>query len=605
MSDYCRHRQKLRSAITSLDADASDKIVRSVLNPIFEDFTADHDDTSTKTDLSQSTVEASVTPLMVACDKSHSAALRYLIDQMVQNESQQSEGRCNDAPFSKQSAQQHDEETSKIPLHRLVEVWGHPTESSATPEGGNCAAHHALAAGYQFGIKVLEYFMTCIAKSDDSGNKYSATELQCERLSRQVRYLSLLSQTNANGDTPIMMACVFGRVDVIQYILTHFVQLSTEKKAADESLSTSFSLLRKVFAMKNSEGCSALNLSCGHGNVDTVKLMVEPLRIRRSGDIQRERTKTQTTQNNIMDKSTESQVLTFNPLLEVSYDDVKMCTAALEDLDAGLKIMKRQSVEENKRSEFNKQYNRIKKCLETLECELERISAEAAADLTLDDASIVHTGKQPKSCRGRSKKKKRRPTKQTSKQASPLPGPTDDESVEIDAATPNDWHIEKEVPMQVSNDNTPMNASPFVTLQDGSVVSKHQHSSHMMLSIADDLPFEENGQPIETVSIFSPTPSLKSILLQSQHRQQEHNKQSMSSDTASRSDNSKFISIEAKMESLCLDPSMLLLTSHGMAMEMSPCQLEAIESILKHQLNATLEAKRIQSRLLDDQKETK
>ena len=51
------------------------------------------------------------------------------------------------------------------------------------------------------------------------------------------------------------------------------------------------------------------------------------------------------------------------------------------------------------------------------------------------------------------------------------------------------------------------------------------------------------------------------------------------------------------MDSLCLDPSMLLLSAHGMAIDMSPCQIEAIESILKHQLKAVNEAQKIQSRL--------
>jgi hypothetical protein len=57
------------------------------------------------------------------------------------------------------------------------------------------------------------------------------------------------------------------------------------------------------------------------------------------------------------------------------------------------------------------------------------------------------------------------------------------------------------------------------------------------------------------------------------------------------------------MESLCLDTYMLLLSSHGMAMEMSPCQLDAIELILTKQLNASKEARKIQSRLLGSNNE--
>ena len=63
------------------------------------------------------------------------------------------------------------------------------------------------------------------------------------------------------------------------------------------------------------------------------------------------------------------------------------------------------------------------------------------------------------------------------------------------------------------------------------------------------------------------------------------------------------IDIEAKMESLCLDPSMLLLTSYGMAIEMSPCQLETKQEILKHKYNAKIEAQRIQKRQLSERKE--
>eukprot|EP00560_Eucampia_antarctica_P000576 CAMPEP_0197837798 /NCGR_PEP_ID=MMETSP1437-20131217/33347_1 /TAXON_ID=49252 ORGANISM="Eucampia antarctica, Strain CCMP1452" /NCGR_SAMPLE_ID=MMETSP1437 /ASSEMBLY_ACC=CAM_ASM_001096 /LENGTH=124 /DNA_ID=CAMNT_0043445141 /DNA_START=242 /DNA_END=616 /DNA_ORIENTATION=+ len=54
---------------------------------------------------------------------------------------------------------------------------------------------------------------------------------------------------------------------------------------------------------------------------------------------------------------------------------------------------------------------------------------------------------------------------------------------------------------------------------------------------------------------------------------------------------------EAVMESLCLDASMLLLTPHGMAMHLSPCQIEAVETVLMNQLDAVQNAKTIQSRL--------
>jgi hypothetical protein len=55
--------------------------------------------------------------------------------------------------------------------------------------------------------------------------------------------------------------------------------------------------------------------------------------------------------------------------------------------------------------------------------------------------------------------------------------------------------------------------------------------------------------------------------------------------------------IDAVMDSLCLNATMLLLTSHGMAMGLSPSQLDAIESILGTQMGAVHEAKKIQARI--------
>jgi hypothetical protein len=58
------------------------------------------------------------------------------------------------------------------------------------------------------------------------------------------------------------------------------------------------------------------------------------------------------------------------------------------------------------------------------------------------------------------------------------------------------------------------------------------------------------------------------------------------------------MSIDAMMDSLCLDASMLLFNDHNMAMNLSPSQLEMIESILHRQVMAVHQAKQIQEKLL-------
>jgi hypothetical protein len=60
------------------------------------------------------------------------------------------------------------------------------------------------------------------------------------------------------------------------------------------------------------------------------------------------------------------------------------------------------------------------------------------------------------------------------------------------------------------------------------------------------------------------------------------------------------VSIEASLASLCLEPSMLLYTSHGMALHLSPSQLDALELLITNQLDAVRKAKGIQNRLLSE-----
>mmetsp|Transcript_19377 Transcript_19377/g.24410 ORF Transcript_19377/g.24410 Transcript_19377/m.24410 type:complete len:140 (+) Transcript_19377:3-422(+) len=63
--------------------------------------------------------------------------------------------------------------------------------------------------------------------------------------------------------------------------------------------------------------------------------------------------------------------------------------------------------------------------------------------------------------------------------------------------------------------------------------------------------------------------------------------------------------LEAVMESLCLDASMLLLSPHGMAMELSPSQLDVIEDVLHQQLGAVAEARQIHHRLMSQMSQMK
>lgn len=99
---------------------------------------------------------------------------------------------------------------------------------------------------------------------------------------------------------------------------------------------------------------------------------------------------------------------------------------------------------------------------------------------------------------------------------------------------------------------------------------------------------ERNEKPTVDTSVevndsrpMTPTQAMESI---------EYNTMNMDTDSG------------AEMESLCLDTSMLLLNAHGLAF-LSPSQLEAVESILKKQLNAVSEARIIHQRMKTSMKE--
>ncbi len=55
--------------------------------------------------------------------------------------------------------------------------------------------------------------------------------------------------------------------------------------------------------------------------------------------------------------------------------------------------------------------------------------------------------------------------------------------------------------------------------------------------------------------------------------------------------------VDSVLRALCLDMSMLLYTPHGMAIDLSPSQLDAIQDILEKQLHAVHDARAIQERL--------
>lgn len=495
--------------------------------------------------------DENITPLMVACDKCCSGALAYMRNQITTS---------------------HDQidDNSQPSLRELLDAWGHPTEVSSC---GNSAAAHALAAGFDEGFDLLVDLL----------------EYESSEETQNARAFALLSQTNQNGDTPLMMACVSGHVSTLKHVFECCLKraLSSNCNNAGVPVKETWRSLQDILAIRNNEECTALNLACGYGHSDTVEFLLRPQHVRTpaGGGVAVKFL----AGSDVDSCEVDTLVHKMDPLASVAYVDVDFCKKTVDNLAAGLKFMKQHN-QMDRVKEFEDQHTLAKACLRIVKLELERISLEVADELLLGnyeakqkeelvaDSSCTSNG--GTKTKGNMKKKKRRNHKKQNQHNEADKKDDKEQAAKPDGSatetTHKSWTSVKAGSDMEQTHGLSTRSSPFITLQDGTVVSKK--SDHNSL-VQDNAHFLESDVH-HNVNPDSRVEPLQSIL----------------QSTSGSNSNDE---VAAVMESLCIEPSMLLLSAHGMAMLMSPCQLDTIESILTHQLNATKEAKRIQSRLLD------
>ena len=226
--------------------------------------------------------------------------------------------------------------------------------------------------------------------------------------------------------------------------------------------------------------------------------------------------------------------------------------------------------------EFEDQLQQVNACLSLLQCQLERLSIETANELAMDEQSAARNtnnndhkpkGKGGKKKRNRKKKNQTHKTETGESKVKTTEAAIDKDTTKTTWATENNESIIEQT------------SSPFTTLQDGTIISRTTQKTDYV-SVKDELSVLDDDVKSSSEAAANPK-SLENIL--------------QSTSQASNGDD-----ITSIMESLCLDPTMLLLSPHGMAIDCSPCQLEAMQSILSNQLKAVKEAQQIQSRLLED-----
>ena len=238
------------------------------------------------------------------------------------------------------------------------------------------------------------------------------------------------------------------------------------------------------------------------------------------------------------------------PVVQVTYSDIQRVDEIANKMK-GIECR----VPTDRLEEFKLRQQNVNRCLVLLRTASTR-HAEEISKLLLSESEANETPILAKSEKKKKKKKAAINVTKTNNQQEHVTNREHDGSVRI---------IQKNHAVQ--NQAVELSKPKFVTMEDGTIVSEKQRvvdsPSWLNLERAKGL----DQKPIELL--------LKEIC----------------DDTLSQQS-------EELMDALCLDPSMLLLSPHALAMNLSPSQLEAVDTVLKNQLNAVAQAKIIHDRLM-------
>ncbi|KAL3934501.1 MAG: hypothetical protein SGBAC_009799 [Bacillariaceae sp.] len=232
-------------------------------------------------------------------------------------------------------------------------------------------------------------------------------------------------------------------------------------------------------------------------------------------------------------------------IARVETEILDLCKARLESMFSALKRIP------NLTQQHLDRLNVVRKCVDMIEKKLVKQAEDAATQLLLAETDKVEA-KKPKG--KRRKKKKKGAGHQTTQENQPtLPQHEEQEEASVDGEAKEEKEPEDDGTLQLK------------TLSDGTIAVAVQGQ-------------EEEVKPVVPVSLNTRVrkDSVDEMF-------QKHLK-------------GKSPEIDAVMDALCLEASMLLYSPHGMALNLSPSQLDAVQGILEKQLVAVTEARSIQDR---------
>jgi ankyrin repeat protein len=249
----------------------------------------------------------------------------------------------------------------------------------------------------------------------------------------------------------------------------------------------------------------------------------------------------------------QTQVLEF--LLQtgcctVSHEELNKCQRVVDRMDMAI-----QNIQDSPLSdEYNAQHQAVRRCLGMLQISLSQTVDQAAKDLLDAEDDGDNKASESQQNTKKKKKKKKKPVLKDSTAASAV----NSESTQTTRTTPQD-----------GGDN--VQVLQITTLEGGKVAVRVSSGQAEIVK--------------EDAAVIPKPAVLPKISVDDMFRQRFKGLPPMVDSE-----------IDAVMDALCLDVSMLLYTPHGMALNLSPSQLDAVERILEKQMISVKEARQIQHR---------
>jgi ankyrin repeat protein len=500
-----------------------------------------------------------ITPLLVACDKGNVTCLEYLEEKFVTTTST--------------SLQEDERISTTYQLKRLQWFLGSPLDVSDVDDR-NTPMHHAAMAGCCPAIAILHrIFMMCqqqlLLRDDRKSLHLSSVDV----------LLLLGTVRNSHNDTPLMMAV---RSDNPVHFITTWVGLVNDageyrrcrhgRKCTPHEHSTDIAnnntynktIIQRALQSKNDSMDTCLTMGCSHGHVELVQFILQD-----SWDI------------------------------TVDIDDVDRCRTSFHRMEHVL----------NTNPELLTQYGRIRDrvilCLQLIDSNLGARADRAVQELlqTYDDNNNndrnqngVDVGKDKysrKGCTGkktlnfgaiqtggstRTKTDKKKKKKRNQDQKRDTDGTFDVLENKLSARSP----IETDYKQQGTDNEETQSSGVVLTTHTNGKIAVHVNGRTILE--------EDDGD--ETLAVSLPettTTTSTNQLLDSTDWLRDRFNDIFSESVAPPED--------AVLSALCLDVRCLLYTEHGMALNLSSAQLDAVQKILRHQLSCVETARKIQQRM--------